>query len=75
MTALLLQTFLLMVPAFLLGASLACGLRRLMKSQPLAAELPARVPASAVDPLPQYAARDTTVAPALQTPRPDPQMR
>ncbi len=67
MTALLLQTLLLMVPAFFIGAALACGLRRMMMP-----EVTARTPMQQstprpVDPLPQYAERQaatTTAAPA-----------
>ena len=63
MTALLLQTLLLMVPAFFLGAALACGLRKLMHPARDAALMPARAQPSPVEPLPQYAAR-STVTPA-----------
>ena len=59
MTALMVQTLLLMLPAFFLGAAMACGLRKLIQPAEM---VPVRVQPTAVEPLPQYAARATPVA-------------
>ena len=70
MTALLLQTLLLMLPAYFIGAALACGLRKMLMPVEAAAVQPPRVATAApVEPLAQYANRDTVpVAPRVQQP-------
>jgi predicted flap endonuclease-1-like 5' DNA nuclease len=70
MTALLLQTLLLMLPAFFIGAALACGARKMTATE-IAVRAPLRemAPARAVDPLPQYVGRETTPNKPLETPR------
>ena len=72
MTALLFQTLLLMVPAFFVGAALACGLRKLLSPAearvPAATRTPVRAAAGPVDPLPQYATRDIAPGPVAAKP-------
>ena len=57
MTALLLQTLLLMGSAFFIGAALACGLRQLLQPAQDVMLAPVHGQPAAVEPLPQYTAR------------------
>ena len=57
MTALLLQTLLLMGSAFFIGAALACGLRLLLQPAQDVMLAPVHGQPAAVEPLPQYTAR------------------
>ena len=68
MTALLLQTLLLMLPAYFIGAALACALRKmLVPAEAVAATQPRMAPAAPVVPLTQYANRETA-QPRVQQP-------
>ncbi len=64
MNALLLQTLALMVPAFFIGAALACMLRRAITPAREATYTPVRAQPAPVEPLPQYAERNAAAAPS-----------
>ena len=68
MTALMLQTLLLTVPAFFIGAALACGLRKLLSPAHRVAVTMPRTEATAVEPMPQYAQREMPRAIPVEKP-------